>query len=101
MKLTKILLGVLLCLSVGAYAEEESVDVNFRNLSIKDFIEMVSKITNKNILIEGDLTGNINFVSQTPIKKSSLLPLANSILGSKGLTIINQGEYYKVVKSID
>jgi general secretion pathway protein D len=98
MKLTKIILSILLLLSIGLHAEEESVDVNFRNLSVKDFIEMVSKITHKNILIDTDLKGKINFVSQTPIKKSSLIPLANSILGSKGLTIIDQGEYYKVVK---
>jgi len=99
MKLTKILLSVLLLLSIGLHAEEEKVDINFRNLSVKDFVEMVSKITQKNILIEGDLKGKINFVSQTPIKKSSLIPLANSILGSKGLTIVDQGEYYKVVKA--
>jgi general secretion pathway protein D len=99
MKLIRIVLSVLLILSVGLHAEEEKVDVNFRNLSVKDFIEMVSKITQKNILIESELKGKINFVSQTPIKKSSLLPLANSILGSKGLTIVDQGEYYKVVKS--
>ena len=99
MKLTKILLSALLVLSVGLHAEEETVNVNFRDLSVKDFIEMVSKITQKNILIEGELKGKINFVSQTPIKKSSLLPLVNSILGGKGFTIIDQGDYYKVVKS--
>jgi len=98
MKLTKIALGLLLVAFIGLQAEEK-VDVNFRDLSVKDFIEMVSKITNKNILIEGDLKGKINFVSTTPIKKSSLLPLANSILQSKGLTLVDQGEFYKVVKS--
>ena len=99
MKLTKIVLGALLIFSVGVYADEERVDVNFRNLNVRDFIEMVSKITHKNILIEGDLKGKINFVSQEPIKKSALLPLANSILGSKGFTFVDMGEYYKVVKT--
>ena len=98
MKLTKIVWGILLVLSVGLQAQEETVDVNFRDLSVKDFIEMVSKITQKNILIEADLKGKINFVSTKPIKKSALFSLANSILGGKGLTIIDQGEYYKVVK---
>jgi len=84
MKLTKIVLGALLVLSVGLYAKEETVDVNFRDLTVKDFIEMVSKITQKNILIESELKGKINFVSTTPIKKSSLMSLANSILSSKG-----------------
>lgn len=101
MKLTKIVMSILLILSVGSYAEEETVDVNFRDLSVKDFIEMVSKITQKNILIEAEPTGKINFVSTKPIKKSALFSLANSILGGKGLTIIDQGEYYKVVKGTD
>ena len=91
-------MSLLLILSVMSHAEEETVDVNFRDLSVKDFVEMVAKITHKNILIEGDLKGKINFVSQEPIKKSSLMALANSILGSKGYTIIDQGDFYKVVK---
>lgn len=99
MKLIKILLSVLIMGSVGVYAEEETVDVNFRHLSVKDFVEMISKITHKNILIEGNLKGKINFISQSPIKKSALFSLANSILKGKGFTIIDQGEYYKVVKS--
>ncbi len=99
MKLIKILVSVCILVSVSLYAQEETVDVNFRNLSVKDFIEMVSKITNKNILLEEEPKGKINFVSTKPIKKSALMQLANSILGSKGLTLIDQGEYYKVVKA--
>ena len=98
MKLTKLLLGIFLVITIALPANDELVDINFRDLSIKDFIEMVSKITNKNILIDADLKGKINFVSTKPIKKSSLIPLANSILASKGLTLVNQGEFYKVVK---
>jgi len=98
MKLTKIIMSIVFVLTIGLHAEEETVDVNFRDLTVKDFVEMVAKITHKNILIEGDLKGKINFVSQEPIKKSSLMSLANSILGSKGYTIIDQGDFYKVVK---
>jgi len=90
----------MLIVSIGLHAaEEERVDVNFRNLNLHDFVEMVSKITQTNILIEGELKGKIDFVSQVPVKKSALIPLANSILSGKGLTLIDQGEYYKVVKA--
>lgn len=78
---------------------EERVNINFRNLSVGQFIEMISKITGKNILVDADLKGKINFVSQKPIKKSSLFRLANSILASKGYTIVDKGDFYKVVKS--
>ena len=99
MKLTKILLAILLVFTIALHAtDDETVDVNFRDLSVKDFIEMVSKITQNNILIDTDLKGKINFVSTKPIKKSSLIPLVNSILRSKGLALIDQGEFYKVVK---
>lgn len=89
----------MLAITLGLQAGEEKVDVNFRDLSVKDFIEMVGKITQKNILVSSDLKGKVNFVSTTPIKKSSLIPLANSILASKGLTLVNQGDYYQVVKA--
>jgi len=82
-----------------AAAEEETVNVNFRNLDVKDFVEMVSKITNKNILINGPLKGKINFVSTQPIKKSSLIPLANAILSNKGFTLVDQGDFLQVVKA--
>lgn len=93
--------AVWFLLAAGLSAAEETVDVNFRNLSVKDFIEMVSEITQKNILIEEEPKGTINFVSTTPIKKSSLFSLANSILEGKGVTMVDQGEYYKIVKSND
>jgi len=91
----------MLIWTIGLQAEEK-VNVNFRDLNMQQFIEMVSKITKKNILVEGELKGKVNFVSQEPIAKSALIPLANTILGSKGLTLIDHdGEYYKVVKIAD
>lgn len=99
MKLTRLLLGLIMVLTLSLQAaDEERVNVNFRDLSVKDFVEMVGKITNKNILINGELKGKVNFVSTTPIKKSSLIPLANSILASKGLTLVDQGDFYQVLK---
>ncbi|MCF6206732.1 MAG: type II secretion system secretin GspD [Sulfurovum sp.] len=91
-------MAILLIVTASIQADEDMVNLNLRDMSVKDFIEMVSKITHKNILIDADLKGKINFISQEPIKKSSLIPLANSILGSKGLTLIDQGDFYKVVK---
>ncbi|RLA72115.1 MAG: type II secretion system protein GspD, partial [Epsilonproteobacteria bacterium] len=100
MRLIKLLLGLMVVLTMGLQAaDEERVDVSFRDLSVKDFVEMVGKITKKNILINGDLKGKVNFVSTTPIKKSSLIPLANSILANKGLTLVDQGDFYQVIKT--
>ena len=96
----------MLVFTLSGYAEEmnlddDRVDVNFTDLEVKDFIEMIGKITKKNILITSDLKGKVNFVSTTPIKKSSLIVLANSILGTKGLTLVDQGDFYQVIKATD
>ncbi|MBU1667249.1 type II secretion system secretin GspD [bacterium] len=99
MKFNKLALGLILALSIQAHAEK--VDVNFRNLSISDFIKMVGKITGKNILVDGEVKGKINFVSNKPIEKSELIPLANAILETKNMTLVNKGDYYQVVKSND
>jgi len=98
MKLNKLALGLILALGVQAHAEK--VDVNFKNLNISDFIKMVGKITGKNILIDGEIKGKINFVSNKPIEKSELIPLANAILETKKMTLVNKGDYYVVVKSL-
>ncbi|NKQ40578.1 MAG: type II secretion system protein GspD, partial [Sulfurovum sp.] len=100
MKLNKLLLIFMTTITMmHAAPSDETVNVNFRNLDIKDFVEMVSKITNKNILIDAPLKGKINFVSTQPIKKNSLIPLANAILSNKGFTLVDQGDFMQVVKS--
>ncbi|NOZ90631.1 MAG: type II secretion system secretin GspD [Epsilonproteobacteria bacterium] len=99
MRLNKVL--IILFFVLGFFAHAEKVNVNFKNLNISDFIKMVGKITGKNILIDGDIKGKINFVSNKPIEKDELIPLANAILESKKMTLINKGSYYQVVKSND
>jgi len=100
MKFNKLLLVLMATITLLiAATKEETVNVNFRNLDIKDFVEMVSKITHKNILINTPLKGKINFVSTQPIKKSSLIPLANAILANKGFTLVEQGDFMQVVKA--
>jgi general secretion pathway protein D len=97
---------VLLCLLglAALQAQEvtmtkEGIKLNLRNMGIQQFVEMIGKITEKNILINGDLKGKINFIANKPIKKESLFSLANSILASKGYAIIDHGDFMEVVKA--
>jgi general secretion pathway protein D len=78
---------------------EETVNVNIRNMGVKEFVTMVGKILKKNVLINGDLNGKINFIATEPIKTSSLLSLANSILASKNYALVDKGDFMEVVKA--
>ena len=97
MKFNKLALGLIFALSIQVHAEK--VDLKFNNLNISDFIKMVAKVTGKNILIDGEIKGKINFVSNKPIEKSELISLATAILETKRMTLVNKGSYYIVVKS--
>lgn len=105
MRLNRAFMALMLILSMALGAneaptshDEETINVNFRDLELADFIENISKITEKNILVDGKLNGKVNFITQKPIKKSSLIQLANSILATHNLTLVDLGDFYKVVK---
>ncbi len=102
MKFVRYFLIVLLVFSLGtgaAPSADEGIKLNIRNMGIQQFVEMIGKITGKNILINGQLKGKINFIANRPIKKGSLFSLANSILASKGYALIDHGDFMEVVKA--
>jgi len=73
------------------------VDINFRDLSINDFIKMVAKINNKNLLITKPLDGKVNFISIKPLSNKELWQLLLDVLKQKGYTIVDNGRYLEVV----
>jgi len=79
----------------------EQVNVNFSNLAISDFIKLISKITNKNILINNKINGEVNFVSTTPIYDDELIGILVSVLESKGFTLVNNGSMLEIVRSTE
>lgn len=81
--------------------KRNKVNVNFSNLQINDFIKLISKITNKNILINNKISGTVDFVSTTPVYDDELVGILVSVLESKGFTLIKNGSLYEIVRSIE
>ncbi len=86
---------------VFVLSAREQVNVNFSDLEINDFIKLTSKITNKNILINNNITGTVNFVSSTPVYDDELISILVSVLESKGYTLISNGSLYEIVRSTE
>ncbi|MDF1877750.1 hypothetical protein JHD47_07965 [Sulfurimonas sp. SAG-AH-194-L11] len=99
MKFIKIVL--LTTLLVFTLHARERVNVNFSDLQINDFIKLISKITQKNILINNKINGTVNFVSTTPVYDDELIGILVSVLESKGFTLIKNGSLYEVVRSTE
>lgn len=92
---------LVVCVLVFSLSAREQVNVNFSNLAIKDFIKLISKITNKNILINHKLSGTVDFVSTAPIYDDELIGILISVLESKGYTLIQKGSLYEMIRSTD
>ncbi|MEA2100521.1 MAG: secretin N-terminal domain-containing protein [Campylobacterota bacterium] len=92
---------LLVSVLVFSLSAREQVNVNFSNLQIHDFIKLISKITNKNILINHKVNGTVDFISTTPIYDDELIGILISVLESKGYTLVKKGSLYEVVRSTD
>ncbi len=78
---------------------KEVVNIKFNNLKIEDFIKLVAKIIHKNILITTPIPGKVNFVSSAPVYKDELFNILIDILDAKGFTLVEEGNYLKIVRS--
>ncbi|WP_304546057.1 secretin N-terminal domain-containing protein [Sulfurimonas microaerophilic] len=99
MKFVRVFLITLFLLT--SLSAREKVNVNFSNVKIDDFIELVSKITHKNILVTQKVNGTVNFISSTPIYDDELIELLVDVLESKGFTLVQKGSRYEVIRATD
>lgn len=95
---------ILIMLASAGYAKvdkDEEVAINFKDLGITEFVDLMSKILNKNILMTQPLTGKVDFYSAVPVKKSDITNIFLSILESKGFTLVETGAFLEVVRSAE
>jgi len=99
---------IILLLGSSVYAKpavkssaDEEVSINFKDLSINEFVDLMSKILKKNILLTQPLAGKVEFYSAAPVKKSDITNIFISILESKGFTLVENGEFLQVVRSAE
>lgn len=77
----------------------EEVDINFSKLQITDFVKLIGKISDKNILIHHKINGTVDLLTSAPIYDDEVMGILISVLESKGFTLIENGSMYEVVRS--
>jgi len=75
----------------------ESIKVQVKEIAISDFIHLVSKTTNKNIVIIDKPEGNIEFALSSNVKEDELIDILQATLETKGFILVENGSFYKVV----
>ena len=93
-----LMLGTTLSAKVD---KNEEVSINFKDLTINEFVDLMSKILKKNILLTQPLSGKVEFYSAAPVKKGDISNIFISILESKGFTLVENGEFLEIVRSAE
>ena len=98
-----ILLSFTACSSKKyTISNSNHVQINFKNLSINEFAEIISTIIEKEIIIEKEVKGKVNLVTNPEgIEKDKLIPLLSAILETKRMSLVNKGTHYLVTACTD
>jgi len=84
---------------VYVVSDKEVVNINFNDLEVHDFMELVSNILNKNILFHQKIRGKVDFLSTTPVYKEDIFEILLTVLEQKGYTLIDHGKYFELVRT--
>ena len=99
----KFIISVLLALFVcqATYAQNGNTDreyVNFRNVSMKEFVTFVQSYTKINMVYnEADLRGTVTISSQQQMSPSSLMEIFDSVLAANGLVAMREKDYVRIL----
>ena len=98
--INRSLLACLVVFQLNA-ANDEKINLNFKDLKIMDLVKITSKIIDKNILITEEVKGNVDFVSNKPVNKDELVKILGYALEDKGYSLIQTGEILRIMKIND
>ncbi|MDY3204494.1 MAG: secretin N-terminal domain-containing protein [Arcobacter sp.] len=75
----------------------EKININFKDLKIMELIKITSKIINKNILINEEIEGNVDFISNKPVNEEELIKILEFVLEDKGFSLVQESGILRVV----
>ena len=77
------------------------VTLNFRNVSIPTLIRFISKITHKNFIYSGKLSGHVTIISSKKITIEEAYKAFLTALSYKGLTVVKRNGIYKIIQTVN
>ncbi len=103
MKKVLLIIIMLVALSQAASAQSgQEYDVNFKNITMKEFITFVASFTGINIVYnEADLRGTVSIASQYPMKAAAIMDIFYATLRNNNLSAVQENGYIRVVPDKD
>ncbi|HON77527.1 MAG TPA: hypothetical protein PK544_03475, partial [Spirochaetota bacterium] len=78
-------------------ARPRTILLNFNNVEISEFLNIMSQVIGKNILIDDKIRGKITISSSRKIPVAKAIDVMKAILEIKGLAVIESESFLKVV----
>ena len=95
--ISKILLAGIFAFQLNAVNDE--ININFKDLKVMDLIKITSKIIDKNILVNEEIKGNVDFISNKPVHKDELIKILGFALEDKGYSLVQSNDMLRIVKT--
>lgn len=83
--------------SVLAKSKQKYFTLNFKDVEISEFLNIMSQLINKNIIVDDKVRGKITISSAKKIPVSKAYEIMKSILEVKGLAVVETGNLIKVI----
>lgn len=94
-----VILVAFLLLSSVATAQ---IDVNLKNVALKDFVQFVGEFTGKTIVYdEKILKGNVSIDSKARMNKKDLMEIFYTVLSMNNLYAVNKDDYIQILQERD
>ncbi len=76
----------------------KTVELNFRDADILSVLDFYSQLLDKNIIPGGEVQGTVTIISPKPVPVAEARRLLYSVLDVKGYSVVEQSDFYKVVR---
>jgi len=83
----------------AAQVSGEYVSIDFDNVDIKIFIKFISKLTQKNFVVDSRVKGKVTVISPTKISTKEAYQVFESVLEINGFSTVASGRVIKVIPS--
>jgi len=80
------------------FKKDKSLKFNFQNIDIKLLTYFMSSVTDRNIIVEPTISGNVSFVSAKKINIDEAWDIYSSIVKSLGFMIIDKNTHLEIVR---
>lgn len=77
--------------------DSKLVSIDFNNVDIHVLIKFMSKLTNKNFIVDSRVKGNVTIISPTKISVEDAYKVFESVLAINGFSTVKSGRIIKIV----